>query len=192
MERQLREKKEMKQPILAIVGSAPNALDDLRDLTLIADLERDCVMAIGLDAIDRIRGRCRYVVTNHFEDVEAIQDKMARHENHDWFLVAPAPLDPSRNPWAGIEIDIVEPYYPPVGRSGSSAMTGTLAALRMGYDRIVLCGCPLTGNAPEGNPYEAFRLGWEDRKDELIGRVKSMSGWTRELLGAPTKEWIDG
>jgi len=26
----------------------------------------------------------------------------------------------------------------------------------------------------------------------LIGKVKSMSGWTRELLGEPTKEWIKG
>ncbi len=55
----------------------------------------------------------------------------------------------------------------------------------MGYKRIILCGCPLTGNAPEGNPYDDFRPGWIENKAELVGRVTSMSGWTKELLGSP-------
>lgn len=177
--------------MLVILGSAPNALGDLRGLCEILDHEPH-VMAIGMDAIDQIKGRCHYVTTNHPEDVPAIRAKMAGHGNDWWLLIAPAPPDPSRNLWAGIAVDIVEPYFPAAGRSGSSAMTGTLAALRMGYERIVLCGCPLTGNAPEGNPYEAFRLGWEDQKDKLIGRVKSMSGWTMELLGFPERGWLDG
>lgn len=176
----------MKQPILAIVGSAPNALDDLygflESLLPLPDRNVD-VMAIGLDAVKRIKGSVRYITTNHPEDIPAIVAEMHRIGCGDYQLICHLP---------GHQVDIVEPYRPPLGRSGSSAMTGTLAALRMGYDRIVLCGCPLTGNAPEGNPYEAFRLGWEDRKEELLGKVRSVSGWTRELLGAPTEDWLNG
>lgn len=179
------------RPVLAVAGSAPNALDDLRGLFFDPILVRNPdVMAVGLDAVRLLNGRinCRFVVTNHREDVLPIQDLMAAARIGDagwpgWRLIAP-------QPWPGV--DIVEPYFPPDGRSGSSAMTGALAALRLGYARIVLCGCPLTGNAPEGNPYEAFRLGWEDRQFELAGKVRSMSGWTMGLLGYPDKEWIDG
>lgn len=179
------------QRIVAIVGSAPNAMGDLRGLIMNLDIEAE-VMAVGLDAIDQVKGRCRFVVTNHPEDVFAIEEKLGGYGNHDWLLIAPAPPETNPQSWMGVEVDIVEPYYPPVGRSGSSAMTGVLAALRMGYEKIVLCGCPLTGNAPEGNPYEAFRLGWMDHREELIGKVKSMSGWTMELLGQPTEEWLNG
>jgi predicted O-methyltransferase YrrM len=60
----------------------------------------------------------------------------------------------------------------------------------MGYRRIILAGCPLSGDAPAGNPYEEFRAGWIMRKGELIGTVRSLSGWTRDFLGAPMEAWL--
>lgn len=162
---------------LVLIGCAPCLREDLANLPAIqADY-----MAIGLDAVDKYYGEIRYIATNHKEDIPTIQRLMQeRHEscggNHEYLIIAP-------EKWQGV--DIVETYRPP---SGSSALTGALAAIRLGYERIILCGCPLTGNAPEGNPYEAFRPGWEAKKDELIGKVKSMSGWTRELLGGP-EDW---
>lgn len=168
--------------ILAIVGSAPNTLGDLYGFLAGYDIKSD-IMAIGLDAVKLINGDVKYVVTNHLEDITEIRRRLNSIGCFDFILVSPLP---------GAGVDIVEPYSPPIGRSGSSAMTGTLAAIRIGYENIVLCGCPLTGNAPEGNPYEAFRLGWEDRQDEVFGKVKSMSGWTRGFLGGPTEEWLNG
>lgn len=171
-----------RKPVIAIVGSAPNALGDLLGFLSQTAAEAD-VLAVGMDAVRILKGRCRYIATNHREDIAPIQDLMAARLDMDWLLIAP-------RPWP--RVDIVEPYDPPTGRSGSSAMTAVLAALRMGYRRAVLCGCPLTGNAPEGNPYEAFRLGWLDRQEELGDRVRSMSGWTMELLGFPDRRWLDG
>jgi hypothetical protein len=83
---------------------------------------------------------------------------------------------------------------------GTSALGAVYTGLAMGYDRIVLCGAPLD-NTPN-----YFSPDWELRnftnevsvkadgemqywgaaaKKCFRGRVKSMSGRTRELLGAP-------
>ena len=88
-------------------------------------------------------------------------------------------------------MDIVYPHQAP---SGSSSLLGTKAALfKLGYDKVVLIGCPMdTGNILNKNQsYSIFRKGWLHFKDSLKGKVKSMSGWTKELLGEPTKEWVE-
>jgi hypothetical protein len=166
---------------LLIFGSAPCTAEDISR----AQGKKDCdYMAIGMDALDKYMGGIFFVVSNHKEDILPIHKIMQqRHEacgaGYQYLVIAP-------EQWQGVQI--VEPYRPP---SGSSAITGAFAAIRMGYEKIILCGCPLTGNAPEGNSYEAFRPGWETHKEVFMGRVKSMSGWTMELLGYPTEEWLN-
>lgn len=156
---------------LLILGSAPCLGEDL---ARIPAPERYDVMAIGLDAVDRCALPLQYVATNHPEDIESIRLRRARFGgNLDYRLVCYR-----QAPGA----DIVQPLGPV---SGSSAILGAIAGITMGYRKIVLCGCPLTGNAPEGNPYEAFRPGWEAEAGRVKGRVFSMSGWTREFLGGP-------
>ena len=76
---------------------------------------------------------------------------------------------------------------------GSSALFATLAAIEMGYKRIVLAGCPMDS---EGHWYfdRPDNLGpiwlgvdymaWIDFRDmEISKKVKSMSGYTAGLLG---------
>ena len=168
---------------LIIIGSAPC---DAADLAALVDLARGAdlingtfdLMAIGLDAIS-CRLPLKYVATNHHEDIPAIRERRAAMGgNLDYRLISFKP---------GPGVDIVQPLGPV---SGSSSLLGALAAITLGYDRIVLCGCPLAGNAPEGNPYEAFRPGWSAEFRAVRDRVRSMSGWTRELLGAPTAGWL--
>lgn len=171
---------------LIIIGSAPCVHDDLcsficpisvNDMGLL-NIEFD-FMAIGLDAVDKYLWSLKYVATNHQEDIPAIrQRRLEAHGNLDYQLI-------SFNPGPGV--DIVQPLGPV---SGSSAILGALAGITLGYTKIVLCGCPLTGNAPEGNPYEPFRPGWIAQYLAVKGKVKSMSGWTQELLGEPTEEWL--
>lgn len=74
--------------------------------------------------------------------------------------------------------------------SGSSGMLGVGVALEMGAEHVTLAGVPM---GPEGHffdpaPWEdcmKYREAWEKRADALRGRVASMSGWTRNLLGGP-------
>lgn len=75
---------------------------------------------------------------------------------------------------------------------GSSTLTGVLAALVMGYDQIILAGVPMDGKGYYNNPLwlnphgEMFMKDWEKANAKCFhGKVKSLSGNTRELLGAP-------
>jgi hypothetical protein len=82
---------------------------------------------------------------------------------------------------------------------GTSSAYAVDLALKAGWDRVVLCGVPMAGNESLGvdeilaypTGYEVYRIGWEKHYDEIKDKVRSMSGWTRELLGEPTEEWLE-
>ena len=85
--------------------------------------------------------------------------------------------------------------------TGSSSLFAVTVALYMGYDRIVLCGVPMESQPHadgastwEGEPWpdrevQIHREGWRYHRDKL-GAVRSMSGWTRDLLGAPSDAFL--
>lgn len=83
---------------------------------------------------------------------------------------------------------------------GCSGLFAVLVALAMGFDRIVLAGMPETDDGhfydpPQGYPGsrgtymggDGDQLGvWKAARDRVFaGRVTSLSGNTREILGAP-------
>lgn len=83
--------------------------------------------------------------------------------------------------------------------AGSSGLLGTkVALLELNYDRIILCGVPMTMEGrhfrrhAEWGASMPFRRGWEHNLHHLTERVRSCSGWTEKLLGAPTAEWAGG
>jgi hypothetical protein len=61
----------------------------------------------------------------------------------------------------------------------------------MGYEKIIVCGCPLIGKNDKDYDYANFQKGWTAKFNEIKHKARSMSGWTKDLLGAPTKEWIE-
>lgn len=89
-------------------------------------------------------------------------------------------------------------YRWPFPGHGTSALNACYIGIAMGYERIVLIGIPLdnTGHyfeppweesnflreVPEDGSFHFWRLA---AKKIFCGRVKSMSGRTRELLGEP-------
>lgn len=75
--------------------------------------------------------------------------------------------------------------------TGTSSLFATKIMLALGYDEVLLAGCPLDDS---GRYYDApWNKGcdlnpmslkeWEEFLPIFNGRVKSMSGRTRELLG---------
>lgn len=81
---------------------------------------------------------------------------------------------------------------------GSSGLMATQVAIQeLGFDRVVIAGCPLT-NTPHfdrepGRVWkEAHRYHdqWRENAVDLKQYARSMSGWTREFLGYPTREWL--
>jgi hypothetical protein len=81
---------------------------------------------------------------------------------------------------------------------GSSGMLCIRVALTLGCNRIVLAGIPMEKmmrHYDDDKPWHEARQywpAWERAIPQFHGRVRSLSGWTREKLGAPDMEWLHG
>jgi hypothetical protein len=163
---------------LIITGSAACVHEDISVLGM------DCIvadfLAIGLDGVDKYAWPILYVATYHPEKIEMTRERRASiGGNTDYKLIC-------HQQRPGVDICIKDWWSP----SGSSALLGVQAGLRMGYKKIILCGCPLTGKNSAGASYENFRQGFNVKKEAIAPFVRSMSGWTCEQLGKPTPEWL--
>lgn len=171
----------MKKKII-IMGSAP-CLE--ADLIRICESANTCrlydFMAVGIDAVHRYLGRIAYFATYHPSEIAAAKERRAAAGgNTDYKVISHIQHESL--------VDEIIPYEPP---SGSSSLLGVLAALKMGYEKIILAGCPLEGKNDKGGSYETFRAGWEKKLPEIKDRVRSLSGWTREILGESTEAWMN-
>jgi hypothetical protein len=76
----------------------------------------------------------------------------------------------------------------------------TLIGLATGHEKIILCGIPLDNSRKFYDPYGAacqfssdnIQQEWQKHLNDLKDKVRSMSGNTKQMLGEPTKEWING
>ena len=81
---------------------------------------------------------------------------------------------------------------------GSSGLLCVQVGLELECTHIVLAGIPMHQNACHYDDKRKWREarqywpGWERHRPDMIDRVRSVSGWTLQLLGPPTKEWLDG
>lgn len=85
---------------------------------------------------------------------------------------------------------------------GSSGMLAAFAALKVNATKVILCGVPIDAKMAHYHKHKRgaawtealkYQKHWKAAaKDEFRDRVRSMSGWTAELLGSPTKEWLEG
>lgn len=82
--------------------------------------------------------------------------------------------------------------------AGSTGLLAVKVLLEEGFDRIVLAGVPMSVEG--GHFYNAqgwmhatrYHAGWKNHLGRIKAKVRSVSGWTQDLLGAPTPEWLDG
>jgi len=80
--------------------------------------------------------------------------------------------------------------------SGSSGLYAVKVALSMGYKRVILAGVPMQAKPHFNKPNDwtdcnCFLPTWRDNKAMLKKYVRSMSGWTKELLGYPDQEFLN-
>ncbi|MGB3833800.1 MAG: hypothetical protein WA975_18265 [Mesorhizobium sp.] len=79
---------------------------------------------------------------------------------------------------------------------GSSGLIGAQVGMAVA-DHVVLCGVPLCPShahfdrAGEWLDALDYRSAWQDHFPDLRYKVRSMSGWTAELLGMPTEAWLN-
>lgn len=115
-----------------------------------------------------------------------------------WLLARDkASLPPPRALWCPISArrDQRLPWRHAPSWGGSSGLFGAAVAMEAGADRIILCGVPLdsSGHFDDPRPWKdalRYRAAWTCRRAMLVAKVRSMSGWTQALLGAPTREWL--
>ena len=84
----------------------------------------------------------------------------------------------------------------PVTRVGSSGMHAVEIALAEGADRVAVVGVPMDGGGHffDPKPWDSalsHRDCWTEAAAEDWGdRVRSLSGWTSELLKTPDRDWL--
>jgi len=118
-----------------------------------------------------------------------------RFENGD---VVPSYVGEVHTQWGRAEISVRHHKWKFSPTGGSSTLFALKVALVMGFSRIVLCGCPMDG---QGHYYDSPVLVsgatyWDTESSpewdtiDFQGKVRSMSGVTRERFGPPTTDWL--
>lgn len=165
-----------------IVGAGRGVWEDIRSAS--AYLKDPEVFAINLmiPAVPVIH----HAVSHH---ADCLADLVRYRKRHARLKAQPFV---SHSSYADPEIDRVWADM----RDGDSSLLAARIAVALGSKRVILAGVPLDGSGhvyddPVEDPLEPaysftkYRQVWERYLGELTGRVFSMSGATRELLGAP-------
>lgn len=182
-----------------VVGSAACVWDDVRAARALCKFDAVCcVKRVGIywpEPFD-------VWATLHPEyqkDFEARRRAEGYPDGH--IVVAPPDAELGEHGRAGAKYATRRvPYrWGGLGASAGSGIYGAKVMTGMGY-RCVLAGIPMN-DSPHFVPHEKwkdgawsdvgrFTQGLEQSKRHLMGRVKSMSGRTREMFGYPTAEWL--
>jgi hypothetical protein len=126
-------------------------------------------------------------------------EREAMLAGHDALRAAWGPFTTwCQRPHDGTRVDRVEAAIPGTGSSGLFAVRIALA--RLGCERVVLAGVPIDnsphfydGGLRSGPGFVPYRPEWRAAaEEEFGGRVRSLSGWTAELLGRPDPAWLAG
>lgn len=174
--------------IALVLGGSARVWEDAEAARALAP---DAPVVAVNDAIPRWEGDLAAAVTLHAE-------KLA-----DWIAARraaglPEPvrfitMDDKRRPaWA----EVVPHHFEGQASLGSSGLFAVKVALHeLGADGVILCGIGMdpTPHFVRGGEWRSaprFRRGWVEVMPALRDRVRSMSGWTRERLGAPSPEWV--
>lgn len=97
--------------------------------------------------------------------------------------------------------DIAVPWDDNVRWRGSTSLFAAMSCVTMGYDKVILAGCPLDknghwyfGDMPENTgpnwapeDLEAWR---HLAKLPLAEKVRSLSGFTADVIGKATPRWV--
>lgn len=176
---------------LLIVGGAACVWDDL---ARVDGWPFDATAVIN-DMLVHYNGKVDYFCTLHPEKaVDWINGRKRAGYNQEYVKVGHTKLGPN-----GHILDREHEYvFSNVTGSGSSSLLAVRVGIDDGFDRLVLAGVPMTAKAghflrnEDWAEVAEFTKAWVAAVPFILGKVKSMSGWTSGLLGIPTREWLDG
>lgn len=146
------------------------------DLAQVPDVDKRTVIAIN-DAGVSYKRRIDYWVSLHPEKLSKWVQQRTGNQDYQTVCHKENRIRPDH---------IIREYW----RGSSGLYAVQFAAETLKADDVVLCGVPMTPTPHffGGRPWEhvhKYRDGWIEALPVIQGRVTSLSGWTRELLGAP-------
>lgn len=182
--------------LCVVAGSGGTLFDDLERFRQIADESYDL---ISCNHVANFLPGCRHMITCHPDWCLPLlrPDVRSRLTTHAYLNVGSHISDADAESdfiWRGEAMVAV----------GTVLMAAVAVMTLIGYDRIVLCGGGLSYDGyidgyTRGHPTHEFdkpmrevsvgadrRAMWKRVAEAgMLNRVRSMSGWTRDLLGAP-------
>lgn len=178
-----------------IVGCAANVWDDVAKAREIGEFDATyCVKLAGV----HWPAKFQVWVTLHPEFMDAYQaERKAKGFPNGYEIVAPLSGEVGEHGHKGKIDRRVSYQWPGMNASASSGIYGAKVALQDGFERVVLAGIPMdsSNHFTRGKPwgqFASFLDGFTKSIPFLKGRVRSMSGLTKQKLGAPTPSWLAG
>lgn len=190
--------------LVLVVGCAANVWDDVKRAQALAKFNAVyCVKTAGIHWPEAFK----VWATLHPEAMDEYEEQRnAKGYPNGYEIVAP--LKDEVGEWRdhGHVVRRVTYRWPGMTSSASSGIYAAKVAIGDGY-RVVLAGVPLDTNAGHFLPgtwnvkktlrrgsqwleRDSFTNGFEVATPFLMGKCKSMSGFTMEKLGRPTPEWL--
>jgi hypothetical protein len=89
----------------------------------------------------------------------------------------------------------IDCVLPAADWGGSSGLFAVQVARHIGYEKIILAGVPIDDSAHFNDPAPLerparYRQAWLAHRAEIAPYVRSVSGWTSEILGKPDIAWL--
>lgn len=168
--------------IALVLGCAENVWDDA--IAVLSRCSPDAIFAVK-DMMARWPARIDYACTLHPDRTDQYLRERTRKKYPNGF-----------NVWAHRNFGSKTHHKITRDWAGSSGLFAVKLAMEQGFSGIVLAGIPMEsgfGHVTRRQPWGTatqFRNGWIHHKEELKVCVRSMSGWTREMFGTPTDEWL--
>lgn len=161
---------------LLVIGGASCVWDDLKAV----DIAQYDVCAVN-DIGSKLECRIDYWATLHPEKIAGWRAE--RKGNTDY-----AVWSHTKYPLGDVHNVLTKYWRSSKGVSGSSGLFGAQVGIELGYDYVLLAGIPMQPTAhyfddKAWDACEPFKLAWTEHLNDLKGRVFSLSGWSRELLG---------
>lgn len=174
--------------VAAVLGGARSVWEDLDRLKLMR--MPDVIIATN-DAGAAYTGEVHHWATLHYEKLPE-WEKLRKERS----------LPPALNLWVHEEArvgrgqpDLYAGRLADLG--GSSGLFAVQVGRTLGLERIVLCGVPM--DSEDGHFFDhhrwefatRYRQAWTRHQEEFAPFVRSMSGWTKGLLGEPDEVWLN-
>jgi len=165
-----------------IIGGGKTMWDEFEEVKALGDYDRICVNVAGMF----IPNPVRHLFSWHAPQISAIKK----------FRMAEMPGDESlcHSVRQDIGIDVV--WYL-CGRASTSGLSAIDFAFLLGYQKYILCGVPMDASGYFYKPtinhefFDRFRhKEVHDKAQQYPNKIRSMSGFTKEIFGYPTKDWL--